>query len=359
MADINFTELAKSAGTTTGDWLKDISNAAADFACNLYDKYPAWIINHFDPTGISTAFGDGLMKNLCSPRPGYKPPSSGGGGKLPPGTVGCWRVNFVNLQNVSGTSYTCANSYEIIQSTTVGPPYVAARINGIDESPSTSCKTLDVTYEPYVAGNPVPATQYGSCASCWTTVNPPGPGPSVPPLTVLNTYINVGSVSVPISFVDAHNEFGVLIDIGGVRVRIDHPGLYINDYSQTNNLYSSEILNIAGRIENYTTLSPNVFGTLKFQPMPPKQSDDVTGFPKIRILTIELTQVNNASTHRFGRAGDVYKAGVVNFKRGKFIYPYDVIRYEYNVYIAPEGADGYAYEFYAGFEGITAFYELP
>jgi hypothetical protein len=359
MADINFTELAKSAGTTTGDWLRDIGNAAADFACNLYDKYPAWIINHFDPTGISTAFGNGLMQNLCSPRPGYKPPATGGGGKLPPGTVGCWRVDFVNLQNVAGTSFVCANSYEVITSTTVGPPYVAARINGIDESPGTSCKSINVTYEPYVAGNPVPATQYGSCASCWTTTNPPGPGPATPPASVLNTYITVGGSSVPITFIDAHNNFGMRIDVGGIRIRIDHPGVYINDLSETNNSSSTQILNIVGRIESYATLSPKISNTLIAEHLGPSPEGEITGVPKIRVVMVELNQINNASSSRFGKAGGVYKAGIINFTQSEYLFPYEAIRYRYNIFVAPQGADGFVYEFYEGFGGYVTYYELP
>ena len=80
MANFSLEDLATSAGSNTGDFLKDSANQAANFACGIYQKYPRWTIDPlYGATGFATPiaqFKKGLWDKLCSPsgRPGLPPP---------------------------------------------------------------------------------------------------------------------------------------------------------------------------------------------------------------------------------------------------------------------------------------------
>lgn len=81
MSIFNLDELADSANDSTGNFLIDTANQAANFACGIYKDYPQWAIDPLNAaTGINNPiaqFQKSLWDKLCSPpgRPGLPPPT--------------------------------------------------------------------------------------------------------------------------------------------------------------------------------------------------------------------------------------------------------------------------------------------
>lgn len=63
-SEYSFSDLAASAGSVSGDFLKDVANSVANGYCSLYKNYPGFL------TGVSgdplTPFRRGLANSLCS-----------------------------------------------------------------------------------------------------------------------------------------------------------------------------------------------------------------------------------------------------------------------------------------------------
>lgn len=80
MSNFNLDDLADSANDSTGNFLRDVANQAANFACGIYKNYPQWTIDPLNTaTGISNPiaqFQKSLWDKLCSPsgRPGLPAP---------------------------------------------------------------------------------------------------------------------------------------------------------------------------------------------------------------------------------------------------------------------------------------------
>ena len=89
MANFSLSDLADSVNDSTGNFLRDTANQAANFACGIYRDYPQWAIDPLNAaTGINNPiaqFQKGLWDKLCSSpgRPGLPapppPPSFKGG----------------------------------------------------------------------------------------------------------------------------------------------------------------------------------------------------------------------------------------------------------------------------------------
>ena len=81
MTWLSFEDLLQTAGSQTGNFLRDAANTIADGYCSLYSSHPGFVVgSNSDPI---TPFRRGLANSLChgrspSPNPPQPPPFHGG-----------------------------------------------------------------------------------------------------------------------------------------------------------------------------------------------------------------------------------------------------------------------------------------
>lgn len=357
MADLSFSDLAMSAGQTTGNWLKDIGNAAADFTCGLYHDHPGWITNLLNPVQAGQGFGTGLMNSLCSPRPGYQAPSTG--------VLACWRFTGLGVTqgqpdpnfsfDLFATGYKPEykpnpnNPYN--QSALA--PYVDGVFVGVESDYAYTPGTESITKVSNANQGSGANHTYGSCGNL-STSNSPSQTPTPQQLTVNST---VNNVNTSVKFVGASAENGILVNVGGVNVRFDHNGMTLNDNSSTSNSQlSNQVANIEANV-NSLVFAPSATLTSTIN-LPGDQgaAKDKKG---IRIVTIDLTQVpSNSFVHVGPASSNVLRAGYFNFTKGNYLFPGEPVRYLHSCFLAPLAADGYVYNLHVGFEGFATEYSV-
>lgn len=358
MSDLSFSDLASSAGQTTGNFLKDIGNAAADFTCGLYGNHPGWIVNQLDPTGLSGGFGSGLMDSLCKPRPGYvapTPQSSQPDNPSNPQYYNCpgtWTFQsqnstqpqlYNNAYNANGKDYpTMQGARRVIYAVSKTIYYDG----GVNPDPNLGSIVLsNIVFTPADKNCNSPDTG-----------QPTQPSTPTPQELTVNTKVN--NVNTQVSFNYAHSSTGLVVNVGGVNVRFDHNGMTLNDNSSNDNStnLSAQISNVLTQV-NYLTLASS--GSFAVTTNPGANSASAKKLPGIRIVTFTLTSLKPTGSSTFGSPDfDIYNAGYFRFSRGNYYFPNEPIRYARSVFLAPTGADGYAYNLFAGYTGYATEYQL-
>lgn len=238
-------ELASDLGTSTADGLRNVANAAANFACDAWENYTEYASGFSDPTGIGK-FNNALYSRLCTPR--NKQPASPlqaqfTGGQCPKEYNVTYTLRYGPNQTTS--TYTVNRAAGPILGFTVGSTANANRKKyGIAFQPSINFpdgksfglegNDADVKPVELVSLNAVPRD--GSPDNCGDP--PPSYPPKTPPSPVTNntTNVNIGAgvvIAAPITLipvkVDADVEinpqiqvgvgpFNVTFDAGGVTV---------------------------------------------------------------------------------------------------------------------------------------------
>lgn len=238
-------ELESDLATNTSDGLRNVANAAANFACDAWQNYSEYSSGFSDPTGIGK-FNNALYSKLCAPRgkqPASPPQSLFVGGQ-------CVKEYNVVYQLRYGpnnliTQGTVTRAVGPIKGFTVNPTATAERYRyGISFTPSVNhpdgfsfaLEGNNNDVKPVEMISLVATPTDGSADNCGNP--PPSYPPKTPPSNVTNNTqnVNIGAgvvIAAPITLipvkVDADVEinpqiqvgvgpFNVTFDAGGVTV---------------------------------------------------------------------------------------------------------------------------------------------
>lgn len=246
MPDLTFPQLNEQQGTDTADTLRNIGNAAANIVCELWEAFPQSLIPSLaDPLG-SSAFMDGMMRNLCTPRGKTPAPP------VPPFTGGQCDV----LYNLNGTLTSDRGSefFDVgngfgkltnLRTTSTQTPAGEVRNWVIDQGVGTPSVRLGVVLASSLLGpaNPSPSYSFTPTRVDGLPDNCGNPPPEYPrtipppefydrpaPVNIYNTPVTVPVVIIPVTFSPGSIVFRpeVNVDVGGVVVNIDLGGINFN-----------------------------------------------------------------------------------------------------------------------------------
>lgn len=246
MVDFTYAELNADPGTGTADGLRNVANAAANFACSLYQNYAAAASGFPDPTGIG-AFNNALYSRLCSGRPGYSAPTASpqfSGGQCPKlytvttvfnyqgsgGNKTSVKYNVPGpIKGVQAGASTSANrvAYGVYYTSSGGSdPGHYDLISGASYSDINPFNVVSFTVTPNDG-----VDNCGSPAPTFPVVNPPTTS------ITNNTTVNVGAgvtINAPISIVPVFNTANVNVNaqvqvkVGPFNVTFSAGGVNIN-----------------------------------------------------------------------------------------------------------------------------------
>lgn len=386
-------------GQNAGNFAAKVADAAADFACGIYQDFPGAIIR--SPIG---AFNRGLMDSMCGPRNKLPPPPS-----TPPyqgGQCKCRSYNVTVTWLAAGdppTQQTVTNEVlapftvfaEEDQATGANLLYLRSAVcnNGIPDSYiNNPIGQLEENSESYSISNVSPAD--GGADNCG---DPPSEwGDDLPDVIpdnrksgdiVINN--NDGTnIVLPIAIVGSGNvvnfnpEFKV--DVGGVKIDFNLGGVKIDFGNQSSNPSSppprnndnadnferieDAIERIKEKIEQQQDDIDQIKKDRNDSP-PPDEDEDIEkeedeeeeesgnkDVDKLQYVCIHLTKLPNREQWGDG-APNIYYAGWLEFKVKDCNLPRQPIHFKDSIFKAPDGATGYAFTLVNGAKGKATVYK--
>lgn len=386
-------------GQNAANFAAKVADAAADFACDLYQDFPGAIIR--SPIG---AFNRGLMDSLCGPRnklpPAPTPPPYSGG------QCRC-RSYEVTVTWLQGGS----EPFQRVLTTTVLAPFTlyASGDNQIGVTVlylrSAICENGSPTgWSDNPIGSLVDGSESYSIVSAIPTDgqpddcgDPPAEWgnnlPDVIPDDRRSTDITINNndgtnIVVPVAIIGSGNVFNLSpefkVDVGGVTVTFDFSGAKIDFGSSNQNPNNPPPRNnsSADNFERIETAIKELKEKLTEQQKdiddikadrndspPPDDDPDIEkeedeeesesgdkDVDKLQYVCVHLTKLPNREQWGDG-APNVYYAGWLEFKLKGCNLPRQPIHFKDSIFKAPDGATGFAYTLTNGAKGKVTVYK--
>lgn len=373
MADISHKDLLESLGNTAAGFSKNLANSVANFACDLYKKYPG--APTFGDTGnYSRGFWDELCSSRPSPPPALPKPSLVGGQCVNVFYRVTYSSETANYPGIApGTAFTTRHidifgpvrnfTYEY-RSDSIG---YQARVDGRDGTFNISS---DGGGRGWLKLRSVNVQRLdGQADNCGNepTNFPVTNIPSSERTTRVNVQLRNGdSYNIPITLVPTTNNYGVQFDAGDINVKFDLSGASFNPTSiaKTINNVENTVLSLSQNVNNFTAIAvPFInnsiaysnsfnFGTFKTKEDSGSSSPaDENAAANLAYITLDITKSpRNAKTQEGELAQDLVYAGWFQFAAKGYYFPREPIHFSKAIFKAPLGATDYAFTLYEGFE---------
>lgn len=379
MADISHKDLLESLGNSAAGFTKNLANQVANFACDLYNRYP-WALT-FGDTGN---FSKGVWDELCRPRPSGVPlPPSAPftGGQCPTiyqpyvtfsyeGLVGTDRFNFPLLWGEIASIEPIP-----VASGERGPygPYfdIIFVSKGDANSPrqSSFVTTRVNRFGSFKRAEKIEVVRQDGRADDCGNLSGGYPQTPIPPSarsTSINIDVHGTTYNVPITVQPTINKYNINIDAGDLSFVFDLSGVTINSNPiiKTINNIEGGIIDLSQDVTNLTQIvTPFINNSVNFNssfnlgvfqttedsgsssPADEEQSDNIA------YVTLDITRKPvNAKTQEGELAQDLVYAGWFQFAAKGYYFPREPIHFSKAIFKAPFGATDYAYTLYEGFE---------
>ena len=379
MADISHKDLLESLGNTAVGFTKNLANQVANFACDLYNRYP-WALT-FGDTGN---FSKGVWDELCGQRPvGLPAPPT------PPfqgGQCGILYSIYLDLidaydkpvTNVSGGELRGPiGGVRLVESaspnTNNGVRFKDVEVLGCgfyNEPPRPQQWTKTAyplgSYKSITSMKLVPSSgQPDNCGNL-PAEYPKTPVPTPERVTTINVDVHGTTYSIPVTLQFPASKYNIRLDAGDISFIFDLVGVTVNSnpVNKTINNIANEVLDLGENVTNLTQLvgsfvnSSVAFNTSfnlgdfktkedngSSSPADEEQSDNLA------YVTLDITRKPvNAKTQEGELAQDVIYAGWFQFCSEGYYFPREPIHFSKAIFKAPPGATDYAFTLYEGFE---------
>lgn len=385
-------------GEATGDFIKGVANAAADFACGLYQDFPAAVVSDTSPN----SFGRGLMDSLCAPRNKLPPPPAPKPGQ---GQCQCVFYDVTYTQfSPSGPDSTTSTVLGALSFGSEPDPLVEGLTNLLiyhwadcpDGKPGNRAKLLygiqsaDGAYYATIDSISRTDGQPDNCTSDghnW----PPGSPTTIPPerstsSTVIN-YNDGTNITVPLAYVPVDVNFNInpkiTVNVGGVKVTFDFSGAKVdlgngdsdttkprdrtNDSSDDFDRIEKKLKEIKDRIDSQQS-DLDAIKKDSNDSLPPDDDPAIEGsedaeesesgdrtVDKLEWVCIHLTKLPNREQWGDG-APNIYYAGWLEFRVKDCLLPRQPIHFVDSIFKAPDGATGFAFTLANGAKGKAKVY---
>lgn len=379
VADISHKDLLESLGNTAAGFTKNLANQAANFACDLYNRYP-WALT-FGDTGN---FSKGVWDELCRQRPSGLPSAptalySGGQCDLVLYEV---TITWNQKDGVVG-SHSPGNFWGPIKSVEfVQHPSNRENNQGFLQELWMTCRGSEGNPRPLerlqIAGSYTFATSILSVSLRRIDGKPDNCGdlPSdypktpVPPgdrLTLVNINIHGGTAyNIPLMLQFSTSKYNIQVDAGDISFVFDLVGVTVNSNPVNKTIKNIEysVIDLAEDVANLAQIvTPFINNSVNFNssfnvgvfqttedsgsssPADEEQSDNIA------YVTLDITRKPvNAKTQEGELAQDLLYAGWFQFAAKGYYFPREPIHFSKAIFKAPYGATDYAYTLYEGFE---------
>ena len=387
VADISHKDLFESLGNSAAGFTKNLANQAANFACDLYKRYP-WALT-FGDTGN---FSKGVWDELCGRRPIGLPPAP-----VPPFQGGqCAILYSIYLDlidaydkpvtNVSGGELRGPiGGVRLVESaspnTNNGVRFKDVEVLGCgfyNEPPRPQRWTKTAyplgSYKSITSTRLVPSSgQPDNCGNLPSSY-PQTPIPPSARTTSINIDVHGTTYNIPITVQPTVNKYNINVDAGDLSFVFDLSGVTINSnpISTAINNIEGDIIDLSQDVTNLTQIvvpfinnSVNFNSSFNFGNFQTKE-DSGSSSPadeeqpdNIAYVTLDITRKPvNAKTQEGELAQDLLYAGWFQFAAKGYYFPREPIHFSKAIFKAPYGATDYAYTLYEGFEAKVVIHRV-
>lgn len=377
MALFGLDDLANSAGTRTGNFIKDVANDAANFVCELYKDYPGALV----PNALDS-FNRGLWDTLCEPRaPGLPTPPSlpflGGQCPVQYQVSGDADVFYPRPDVTRNYGWYCYSQGPGFSIGTELPSNLVAVLNsagatsicnfvdptgGTFTQPETGVKSIRITSVRRLDNQP------DNCG------NPPAPWY---PITIIpdnrktkNVTVNYNdgtNITIPMVYAPVTGQFGINVKVGDNNFNFNLGGVHIQYGAEENN----ETKQIERDVKDIKTTIKETEKYYYYYPTAPSsggysvninvgKTSEAKKIPEeLQWIKIELTDIPlNAKKQAGVLAQDITYAGWFQFVVDDFYLPREPIHFRKSIFKRPPGATGYSFTLYTGFKAAVSEYSL-